>query len=84
MSPDEEPRLALLDLSNVDGRFMPDLIEKTLHHIVEAWEAATAGPHEPLLAVANNDATWSLLEPGYDPKPATPPIRHGCEYTTQS
>jgi len=52
---------ALLDLSVVDGRYAPALLEAALNHILEAWETATTGSHEPLEAVADQAAIAHLL-----------------------
>lgn len=45
---DERPDLALLDLSVVDGRFLPALIGAELAHLLEVWEEAASGSDEPL------------------------------------
>jgi len=58
---DEPPMLALLDLSAVDGRFMPALLGADLARIVEAWEEASTGAQGPLLQVATPEASAGLL-----------------------
>jgi hypothetical protein len=50
----------LLDLSAADDRFSPLLLDATLKHAMEAWEACDSS-QDPLLAVATKDATESLL-----------------------
>jgi hypothetical protein len=63
---DEQPALALLDLSIVDGRFLPALIAAALAHLIEAWEEARTGPETPLQSLASTDARASLLHPSND------------------
>jgi len=63
---DEPPALAVLDLSVVDGRFLPPLIAAQLTHLVEAWEEATTGSQRPLSALASDSATTALIRPGPD------------------
>lgn len=60
---DEPPDLALLDLSVLDGRFLPDLIEAELVHLLEAWEGAVIGPEGPFEALASAEARAALLRP---------------------
>jgi hypothetical protein len=60
---DEPPSLALLDLSLVDGRFLPALIAAAVAHLVEAWEEASSGADAPLAATASKEASDALLHP---------------------
>jgi hypothetical protein len=62
----EQPALALLDLSIVDGRFLPALIAAALAHLIEAWEEASTGAETPLEKLASSNARASLLRPGGD------------------
>jgi hypothetical protein len=64
VSPDEAPTLALLDLSLVDGRFLPALIATELAHLIEAWEGAVSGSEAPLAELASTEARDALLRPG--------------------
>ena len=59
---DQPPALALLDLSVVDGRFLPELIAAQLAHLVEAWEDAITGSQE-LQELASTEAFTTLLRP---------------------
>lgn len=63
---DEPPAFALLDLSVVDGRFLPELIADQLAHLVEVWEEAVTGSAAPLEAVADANAVSALLYPAAD------------------
>jgi hypothetical protein len=60
---DEPPALALLDLSVLDGRFLPALIAAELAHLLDAWEEAVTGSEAPLAALASADARAALLRP---------------------
>ena len=64
ISTDEPPALAVLDLSVVDGRFLPPLIAAQLTHILTAWEGAINGSQAPLAALATPEARSALLQPG--------------------
>jgi hypothetical protein len=61
---DAPPAFALLDLSVVDGRYLPALIAAQLAHLIEAWEEAVAGSQAPLAALTSADALAALLRPG--------------------
>lgn len=61
---DAPPAFALLDLSVVDGRYLPVLVAAQLAHLVEAWEEAVTGSPEPLAALTTDDALTALLRPG--------------------
>jgi hypothetical protein len=63
---DTPPALALLDLSVVDGRFLPALIAAELAHLIEAWEEATTGSEAPLGNLASHQAAAALLHPSGD------------------
>ena len=60
---DASPMQQLLDLSLVDGRYLPALLEAELTHVVEAWEAASLGSATPLETVASALAVDVLLHP---------------------
>lgn len=64
VSADEAPTLALLDLSIVDGRFLPALIAAELAHLLESWEAAVTGSEAPFETLASANARSALLRPG--------------------
>jgi len=56
-------RKAALDLSLVDGRFGPDVLETCAKRAVEAWAEAIDGEDAALLAVASPAAVAELLYP---------------------
>ena len=64
VSADTPPAFALLDLSIVDGRFLPALIGAELAHLLAAWEGAAVGSERPLEELASDDARAALLRPG--------------------
>jgi hypothetical protein len=59
---DDDPAAALRDLSVIDGRYAPAVIEAELNRLIEAWEQATTGSPEPLVRLASAEARVSLLE----------------------
>jgi predicted lipid-binding transport protein (Tim44 family) len=59
-------RGAALDLSLVDGRFSPDVLEVGARRAVEAWAGAVDGDDAALLALASRGAARELLHP-HDP-----------------
>jgi len=61
-----DARAAALDLSLVDGRFAPDVLEACARAAVAAWVEAIDGEDEPLLAVADRAAVDALLYPRGD------------------
>jgi hypothetical protein len=61
---DEPPALALLDLSILDGRFLPALIAAQLAHLLDAWEEAVSGSEAPFKERASTQARSALLRPG--------------------
>jgi hypothetical protein len=63
VSPDEPPTLALLDLSVIDGRFLPPLISAELTRMLEAWAEAIDGTEAPLASRATDKARSTLLRP---------------------
>jgi hypothetical protein len=64
VDPDDPPSLALLDLSVIDGRFLPALIAALLAHLLESWVLAVNGSEVPLAELASTEATETLLRPG--------------------
>jgi hypothetical protein len=56
----------LLDLSLIDGRYLPALLEATLVHLIDVWEQATAGTGQPLADRASPEARDQLLHPPVD------------------
>lgn len=67
---DDDARAAALDLSLVDGRFAPDVIEVSVRRAVDAWARAVDGGQGNLRALAESGAIAGLLHPG-DPSQAT-------------
>jgi predicted lipid-binding transport protein (Tim44 family) len=61
---DGDARAASLDLSLVDGRFAPAVLEAAARRAVEAWAEAVDGADEPLRAIADPAAVDALLYPG--------------------
>lgn len=64
---DAPPLRQLQDLSNIDDRFEPLLIEAAVRHIVEAWEQSSGGSDAPLLAVASGAGAHALTFPPRHP-----------------
>lgn len=56
-----EPYSALLELSVLDGRYVPALLDAALRHLLDVWQTATAGSDGPLRAVADGSAVDDLL-----------------------
>jgi hypothetical protein len=61
---DAPPSFALLDLSVIDGRFVPALIAAELAHLIEMWVGAVNGSEAPLHELASTEAIEALLRPG--------------------
>jgi predicted lipid-binding transport protein (Tim44 family) len=59
-----DARLAALDLSAVDERFAPHVLEVAARRAVSAWAEAVDGEDDALLAVAGPDAVDRLLYGG--------------------
>jgi predicted lipid-binding transport protein (Tim44 family) len=59
-------RKAALDLSLVDGRFAPAVLEATARRAIAAWAGAVDGPDEALREVAEPAAIEDLLYPRGD------------------
>ncbi|MBB4663827.1 TIM44-like domain-containing protein [Conexibacter arvalis] len=76
-----DARTAALDLSLVDGRWAPDVLEASVRRAVAAWAEAVDGADADLLDVATPQAARELLHPG-DPSGRTrlvirgPQVRH--------
>lgn len=66
----DDARAAALDLSLVDGRFAPDVIEVAVRRAVAAWAEAVDGDRKTLRSIATPDAERELLHPG-DPSAQT-------------
>ena len=62
----EDGRKAALDLSLVDGRFAPDVLETSARRAVAAWAEAVDGPDAALERVARPAAIAQLLYPTGD------------------
>jgi hypothetical protein len=63
VAPGTPPATALLDLSNVDERFLPALIADAISQLVEAWGEACAGAEGRLRTLASEAACDALLHP---------------------
>jgi predicted lipid-binding transport protein (Tim44 family) len=59
-----DARTAALDLSLVDGRWAPDVLEASVRRAVAAWAQAVDGADANLLDVASPQAAQELLHPG--------------------
>jgi hypothetical protein len=68
---DLPPHQKLLELSQIDGRFDPALIDAVLHHLVDAWEAATTGSVQPLENLCAHGAVHKLRYPAPTRRPLT-------------
>uniref|UniRef100_A0A6J6A5P1 Unannotated protein n=1 Tax=freshwater metagenome TaxID=449393 RepID=A0A6J6A5P1_9ZZZZ len=55
-----------MDLSLLDGRFAPDVLEAAARTAIAAWALAVDGPDDDLLAVASAEAVDQLLYPTGD------------------
>jgi predicted lipid-binding transport protein (Tim44 family) len=77
---DGDARAAALDLSNVDGRFAPDVLEVAARRAVQGWAEAVDGDDAALLAVAAPAAARALLHPG-DPSGGTRLVVRGPRLT---
>jgi hypothetical protein len=60
------PTAKLSELSQVDGRFDPGLLEAVLRHLVDAWEEASTGSSEPLRGLCGEEAVRELCQPAPD------------------
>jgi predicted lipid-binding transport protein (Tim44 family) len=67
---DGDARAAALDLSLVDGRYAPDVLEVAARRAMDAWAEAVDGDDAPLQAIADPAAIDALLYPG-DPSHTT-------------
>src|SRR3954454_19460751 len=70
VSYDHDARAKALDLSLVDARFGPDVLEVAVRRVVDAWAEAIDGSDERLAALSSPDALRDLLHPG-DPSGQT-------------
>jgi predicted lipid-binding transport protein (Tim44 family) len=61
---------AAMDLSLVDGRFAPHVLEVAARRAVAAWAEAVDGDDDALLALADREVARELLHPG-DPSGRT-------------
>ena len=60
---DADPMHQLLDLSVIDSRYLPDLIQEAVVHLLEVWEHATTGATELLAERVSREALEQLLYP---------------------
>jgi hypothetical protein len=67
---DGDARVAALDLSLVDGRYAPDVLEAAARRAVAAWSEAVDGDDAELEAIADPAVIDTLLYPG-DPTQQT-------------
>jgi predicted lipid-binding transport protein (Tim44 family) len=75
---DGDARAAALDLSLVDGRFAPDMLEVAARRAVGAWCEAIDGDDAPLKSIADRNAIEQLLHPG-DPGHTTRLVIRGAK-----
>ena len=61
---EDDARAAALDLSLVDARFAPDVLEVAVRRVVAAWAEAIDGSDDALAALSTADALGDLLHPG--------------------
>ncbi len=73
-----DARAAALDLSLVDGRFAPLVLEAAARRAVDAWAEAVDGSTEALRRLAEPAAIRDLLHPG-DPSERTRVVVRGTE-----
>jgi predicted lipid-binding transport protein (Tim44 family) len=64
VSYENDARAAALDLSLVDARFAPDVLEVAVRRVVAAWAEAVDGSDEALARLSTPDALRELLHPG--------------------
>jgi predicted lipid-binding transport protein (Tim44 family) len=70
VSYENDARAATLDLSLVDARFSPDVLEVAVRRVVAAWAEAVDGSDAGLRALSTPEALRDLLHPG-DPSGRT-------------
>jgi predicted lipid-binding transport protein (Tim44 family) len=70
VSYEDDARAASLDLSLVDGRFAPHVLEVAVRRVVAAWAEAVDGSDRALAALSTPEALQELLHPG-DPSGQT-------------
>jgi predicted lipid-binding transport protein (Tim44 family) len=61
---ENDARAAALDISLVDARFAPDVLEVAVRRVVDAWAEAVDGSDRPLAALSTPDALADLLYAG--------------------
>ena len=61
---DGDARTAALDMSNIDGRFAPDVLEAAARRALAGWAEAVDGDDAALVAIATPEAVQALLYPG--------------------
>ncbi len=64
VSYENDAHAAALDISLVDGRFAPDVLEVAVRRVVAAWAEAVDGSDESLAALSTPEALRDLLHPG--------------------
>lgn len=64
VSYENDARAAALDLSLVDARFAPDVLEVAVRRVVAAWAEAVDGSDADLRALSSPEALQALLHPG--------------------
>jgi predicted lipid-binding transport protein (Tim44 family) len=78
---DGDARAAALDLSLVDGRYAPAVLEAAARRVSDAWAEAVDGSDAPLEAIADPAAVDALLYPG-DPTHTTRLVVRGPRVET--
>jgi predicted lipid-binding transport protein (Tim44 family) len=61
---ENDARAAALDLSLVDARFAPDVLEVAVRRVVDAWSEAVDGSDDGLAALSTPEALGDLLYAG--------------------
>jgi predicted lipid-binding transport protein (Tim44 family) len=64
VSYENDARAAALDLSLVDARFAPDVLEVAVRRVVAAWAEAVDGSDAELRSLSTGEALRELLHPG--------------------
>src|SRR3954447_23823367 len=80
VSYDHDARVKALDLSLVDARFAPDVLEVAVRRVVAAWAEAIDGSDAGLAALSSPAALTDLLHPG-DPSEQTRLVVRGPRVT---
>lgn len=80
VSYDHDARAKALDLSLVDARFAPDVLEVAVRRVVDAWAEAIDGSDDALAKLSSPGALHDLLHPN-DPSERTRLVVRGPRVT---